>query len=149
MYLGTLVEVGEVDSGVPAPYHPYTQALLSAIPIRTRRWSSRRERILLHGDCPTGRPALRLPVPHPLPAVVTLGPLAQQLCVERDPPRATARVSADSGHEVACHHARVRRSCEAAVLLVLPPRADRLRERGQPASDGPGGGRQRYQPQTA
>jgi len=109
MYLGKLVEVGEVDSVFAAPYHPYTQALLSAIPIPDPAVERRRERILLHGDLPNpADPPSGCRFRTRCPLFVTLGPLAQQLCVERDPPREPPPRVSGPGHEVACHHARVR-----------------------------------------
>ena len=110
MYLGRLVEVGEVDSVFGAPYHPYTQALLSAIPIPDPAVERRRERILLHGDLPSpADPPSGCRFRTRSPLFVTLGPLAQQLCLEQDPPREPPPGgSAGPGHEVACHHARVR-----------------------------------------
>ncbi|MGI8674772.1 MAG: dipeptide ABC transporter ATP-binding protein, partial [Thermoleophilaceae bacterium] len=53
MYLGRLVEVGEVDRLYGGPAHPYTQALLSAIPVPDPRKERTRERILLPGDLPS------------------------------------------------------------------------------------------------
>jgi len=78
MYLGKLVEVGSVESVFAAPHHPYTQALLSAIPVPDPVVERRRERILLHGDLPQpGRPAVGLPVSAPAARCSpTLGPLA-------------------------------------------------------------------------
>ena len=110
MYLGRLVEVGEVDSVFGAPYHPYTQALLSAIPIPDPAVERRRERILLYGDLPSpADPPSGCRFRTRCPLFVTLGPLAQQLCLDQDPPREPPPGgSAGAGHEVACHHARVR-----------------------------------------
>ncbi|SDY23307.1 oligopeptide/dipeptide ABC transporter, ATP-binding protein, C-terminal domain-containing protein [Halobellus clavatus] len=51
MYLGELVEVGDVDRLFEDPRHPYTQALLSSIPVPDPR--SRGERSVLHGDVPS------------------------------------------------------------------------------------------------
>ena len=53
MYLGKIVEVGDVDSVFEAPAHPYTQALLSAIPIPDPVKERTRSRILLEGDLPS------------------------------------------------------------------------------------------------
>ena len=53
MYLGSIVESGLVDHVFENPRHPYTQALLSAVPIPDPRKERTRERIILQGDLPT------------------------------------------------------------------------------------------------
>lgn len=53
MYLGRIVEVGSVDEVFDRPRHPYTQALLSAIPIPDPAKERTRERIILQGDLPS------------------------------------------------------------------------------------------------
>jgi peptide/nickel transport system ATP-binding protein len=111
MYLGRLVEVGGVDEVFERPFHPYTQALLSAVPIPDPAVERRRERILLRGDLPNpADPPSGCRFRTRCPLFATLGPRAQQLCIDQDPPREPVPGSVDgaSGHEVACHHARVR-----------------------------------------
>jgi glutathione transport system ATP-binding protein len=110
MYLGKLVETGPVGAVFEAPRHPYTQALLSAIPIPDPAVERRRERILLRGDLPSpADPPSGCRFRTRCPLMPTLGPLAQQLCLEVEPPRRPPDDgTTEPGHEVACHHARVR-----------------------------------------
>jgi peptide/nickel transport system ATP-binding protein len=53
MYLGRIVEIGDVDSVYDRPSHPYTQALLSAIPVPDPAKERQRQRLLLQGDLPS------------------------------------------------------------------------------------------------
>ena len=71
MYLGVIVEIAPADDLFARPVHPYTEALLSAIPVietGERDEVPRRERIVLEGEVPSPiEPAERMPVPSPLP----------------------------------------------------------------------------------
>ncbi|GAA5158398.1 ABC transporter ATP-binding protein [Pseudonocardia eucalypti] len=53
MYLGRIVEIGATDRVFAAPQHPYTQALLSAIPVPDPAVERTRERVILRGDLPS------------------------------------------------------------------------------------------------
>ena len=67
MYLGHIVEIADRDTLFASPRHPYTEVLLSAVPVPDPR--ARAKRMLLQGDPPSpAQPAVGLPLPHPLPA---------------------------------------------------------------------------------
>lgn len=75
MYLGRLVELCESASLYAAPMHPYSEAVLSAVPIPDPRRSAAREQIVLQGDVPSpagshqgGRPAALDAAKHTCPS---------------------------------------------------------------------------------
>ncbi|MFC3894060.1 dipeptide ABC transporter ATP-binding protein [Lentzea rhizosphaerae] len=105
MYLGKIVEIGDVDSVFEAPRHPYTQALLSAIPIPDPAKERQRERILLTGDLPSpANPPSGCRFRTRCFLHASLPPEKQRTCIELEPPR---EVQAPD-HEAACHFAQIR-----------------------------------------
>lgn len=92
MYLGSIVETGETEALYARPHHPYTRALLSAIPQPHHR--GKRERILLTGEIPSPLS------PPPGCKFSTRCPHATDLCRESRPTLSPVA----AGREVACHY---------------------------------------------
>jgi peptide/nickel transport system ATP-binding protein len=107
MYLGRLVEIGNVDEVFDRPAHPYTQALLSAIPLPDPRKERQRRRIVLQGD---------LPSPATPPSGCRFRTRCQKFAADLtdddrrrctdEPPALTARTG-ERDHLDACHFASV------------------------------------------
>ncbi len=97
MYLGRIVEIGPVEEVSARPAHPYTEALVSAVPIPDPNPAVRRERIVLRGDVPS---------PVSPPAGCRFHPRcrhATAICRTEDPPLIPQGAT---DHLAACHHPR-------------------------------------------
>lgn len=100
MYLGHLMEIGTRDQMFDQPRHPYTQALINAVPIPDPRLQRAKPRVVVTGDLPS-------PLEPPSGCVFrTRCPYASQVCIKRIP---ELEVVAD-GQKVACHHWRENKS---------------------------------------
>ena len=105
MYLGKIMEIGDRKAIYERPAHPYTRALLSAIPLPDPKRERQRKRILLQGDIPS-------PIDPPSGCrfrtrcqvfAAELNDEQRQACINDEP----ALVDRGQGHPVACHYARV------------------------------------------
>ncbi|AFO87409.1 ABC transporter ATP-binding protein [Phaeobacter inhibens] len=95
MYLGHVVELGTTDQVFAPPYHPYTEALLSAVPIADT--SVEKRHIVLEGDIPS---AMNPPPGCPFQTRCRWkSKVADGLCEREVPPVRTL----DGGHQVKCH----------------------------------------------
>jgi oligopeptide transport system ATP-binding protein len=94
MYLGKLMEFSDRNTLYTNPLHPYTMALLSAVPIPDPRVERQRKRIILKGDLPS---PVNIP---PGCRFHTRCPIAQKICSEVVPP---LEDKTGRGHYAACH----------------------------------------------
>jgi oligopeptide/dipeptide ABC transporter ATP-binding protein len=95
MYLGKIVELSPAEELYAKPIHPYTEALLSAVPIPDPDLSDKRERIVLKGDVPS---------PISPPSGCRFHPrcrYATEICTAEEPPLVAYGTG---GHLAACHH---------------------------------------------
>ena len=122
MYLGSIVEIGSEDDIYEKTAHPYTQALLSAVPVLDPAVREHKKRIMLTGDVPS-------PANPPSGCRFrTRCWKAQDICAT-EPPQLVDR---GQGHPVACHFA------EAVHVVDAVPVSGAPRPVGQPALDDPG-----------
>ncbi|TQJ59168.1 peptide/nickel transport system ATP-binding protein [Arthrobacter sp. SLBN-83] len=96
MYLGKIVEVGAVDRVFDNPRHPYTRALLSAIPVPDPQLERTRERIILQGDLPSPLQAPKgCNFATRCPVFAALPPAKQEKCLTLEPPLEAAATATD------------------------------------------------------
>lgn len=97
MYLGKIMEISSTDELFQSPYHPYTQALLSAIPALGRKSIHKKKRILLKGRVPTP-----IDLPPGCPFQTRCFAKVGKICEEKMP----SLVEVSKGHKIACHRAK-------------------------------------------
>jgi oligopeptide transport system ATP-binding protein len=128
MYLGKLVERSPASVLYERPIHPYSVALLSAVPIPDPRVNADRKPLVLEGDVPS-------PIdPPPACHFHTRCPWATEVCSQDEPPLAEY----ESGQAAACHHPRNVDAAMVAGATVAPDSpesaSDRLPERKEAAA---------------
>jgi len=93
MYLGKIVELADRDEIYLRPLHPYTQALMSAVPVPDPEVAEKRHRMILEGDLPS-------PANPPVGCNFnTRCPFAEEICFQQEP----EFVEVQAGHWAACH----------------------------------------------
>ena len=135
MYLGKIVEIGPPDIMYAAPGHPYTRALLSAVPVPDPESERRRKRVVLQGDVPSpANPPTGCRFHTRCWLYEKLG--KPEECRTVDPPLRTLQ----GDHEAACHfaekalasdvgvahidHTPVRHGTPDAALATIAPKVD-------------------------
>ncbi|TDD48332.1 ABC transporter ATP-binding protein [Nonomuraea terrae] len=104
MYLGKIAEIGTVENVYDHPAHPYTQALLSAIPLPDPELERSRRRILLEGDLPSpADPPSGCRFRTRCPKFARLTEAERRRCVDEEP--SVARLANTVDHGAACHYA--------------------------------------------
>ncbi|MGW7477947.1 ABC transporter ATP-binding protein [Nonomuraea muscovyensis] len=104
MYLGKIAEIGAVANVYDRPAHPYTQALLSAIPLPDPEMERTRRRILLEGDLPSpADPPSGCRFRTRCPKFARLGEAERRRCVDEEP--SVVRLASAADHGAACHYA--------------------------------------------
>jgi peptide/nickel transport system ATP-binding protein len=102
MYLGKIIEIGEVKLVYETPSHPYTQALLSAIPLPDPHKERARRRIILEGDLPSpADPPSGCRFRTRCPKFAALDEERRRRCLEEEPPL----YGLENDHSAACHYA--------------------------------------------
>jgi oligopeptide/dipeptide ABC transporter ATP-binding protein len=111
MYLGRIVETGPAEEVYQRPTHPYTEALLSAIPIADPVRQRQRKRIVLQGEVPS-------PLNPPSGCRFrTRCPYAMDICREVDPPP----FESSTGSTTWCHLHTSGPALAGAPVSTLPP----------------------------
>jgi oligopeptide/dipeptide ABC transporter ATP-binding protein len=132
MYLGKIVEVAGSDVLYDYPQHPYTEALLSAVPIPDPHTERTRRRIILEGDVPSPANPPSGCVFHPR------CPRARQICTTAMPVLASTGGDAGVNHEMACYFpARFedgRRVVHDEPFMAAAPHAGAALVEGRPAA---------------
>ncbi|MHA3701689.1 ABC transporter ATP-binding protein [Jatrophihabitans sp. YIM 134969] len=122
MYLGKMVELADRDTLYAEPMHPYTQALLSAVPVPDPSMESRREKILLTGDLPS-------PINPPSGCVfhtrcpkfrTELSEDQKKRCTTEDP-ALTTHEGSRAGHVAACHYAAIKHDIAVTAPAAMVP----------------------------
>lgn len=107
MYLGNLVEISDWKGLYSTPYHPYTQSLLSAVPVADPDIQRARKRIILPGDPPS-------PINPPSGCRFhTRCPIAQEVCKQEKPQLKEVA----PGHRCACHFAKAFPIKQSSIVL--------------------------------